>query len=266
MKNSPLLHLSVLTLILAAPACEFLHGTFHHDGTSYSESNGVLYADDVPLRFERWIKLEPPLAAGSQISMATYTGEVTLSAATAGEASALELHLFSEIENDGGVLVKDGKLATHSDTDHKLAINGVRGSVPADVSLDIETGTGDLSLKGLSGKSSIKISTGTGRSTLEGCQVASVALETGTGDMTMRDVHSTTLGIDTGTGETRLTGCAADELNFSSGTGDLRLDDCHFKESKLDSGTGDIRLRKGSTLGSETHDLGTGSVKTSDGE
>ena len=243
-----------LFALLSVPACE-IH---LHDGVSYHETDGVLYADDVPLRYERWVKVES-VPTKEVLQMGTSSGPISISSGDAPEACVIEAHLFSEVEGDGTVGFEGGKLKATSATQHGVAINGIRGSVPAGSDLEIDTGTGELTLGEFKG-GNVELTTGTSFVVAKACTVKSLAIDTGTGDIEVTDLTSPSLRISSGTGDAALSGCKVDQLQFESGTGDLTIDASQFKRSTLESGTGDIVLKHGANLGEESHDLGTGDL------
>jgi hypothetical protein len=225
----------VTALVLAAAGCGF-----YSIGGGLSERNGVLYKDGVALPNHRWVALQIPKEAKS-LSLEAATGDITLGM---GEA-AVEVQLFSEVENDGSVALVDGRPVVSSAGGHAVALNGVRGTVPATMQLTLDDGTGEVSLDGLKGAPRLHVKCGTGDILLHGTTLDDVTVESGTGDLKLED-------------------CKLARLEAESGTGDIRLRGTHVTGGLIKSGTGDVILSGQSDIGSTKTELGTGRVRNGD--
>jgi hypothetical protein len=220
----------VTALVLAAAGCGRI-----------SFNNGVYSKDGVDLPHDRWVALAVPEGT-AHLELAAAIGDITLAAG----AAALEVRVFSELENDGTVALVDGEPVVTSASGHAVAIDGVRGTIPAATDLALTSGTGDVQLEGLEGAPHLRI-------------------KCGTGDIQLADAVLDDVVIESGTGDVKLEGSRLARLDARCGTGDIRLRlDSHVAGGRLKSGTGDVVLSGGSDIGSTATDFGTGELRSGD--
>ena len=219
----------VTTLVLAAAGCGH-----------FSFSSGVYSRDGVDLPHHRWVPLAVPEGT-AHLVLTAGTEDISLTAGTA----AIEVQVFSEVENDGTVALVGGEPVVTSASGHIVAIDGVRGTVPAATELVVTNGTGDVRLVGLQGAPHLRIKCGTGDILL--------------GDAVLDDVTT-----DCGTGDLKLEGSKLGRLDARCGTGDIRLRGSQVSTGLIKAGTGDVVLSGHSDLGSATTDFGTGELRSGD--
>jgi Toastrack DUF4097 len=219
----------VTALLLAAAGCG--HFSFH--AGMYSE-------DGVDLPYHRWVALALPEGT-AQLELTAGTHDVTLAAG----APALEVQVFSELENDGTVALVNGAPVVSSAGGHGVAIDGVRGTVPATMGLSVTSGTGDVDLSGLNGAPQLRI-------------------KCGTGDIRLGDAVLDEVSVESGTGELKLEGSKLAHLQAKCGTGDIRLRSSQVAAGWIKAGTGDVVLSGHSDIGSIAPDFGTGEIRSGD--
>lgn len=249
---------SLLVLLFAATtACSSIATEF--GGQSVSQRGGHLYVDDVSLDYHREVGVSGTLAAGSLLSLASATGSVVVSGVP-GDTYDLVVELYSEFEGDGEVyLADDGHLRTRSERDGRTLVESVHGTVPLGVALRVATGTGKVSVAGLSSESSLDVDTGTGSLDVSHCVLGGLSIDTGTGSLTLDDCRFDTLRVRSGAGDVLASDCRVARFTGSLGTSDVRLRGSLIDSLELTSATGDLLLVD-STVGSQQLSLGTGSV------
>ena len=92
--------------------------------------------------------------------------------------------------------------------------------LPAGKRALISTGSGDLTLRGLSGP----VSAGTGSGNIHAEQIPDAAsLETGSGDISGATMSGAKVTLKTGSGDVSITGLTAAQVTASAGSGDITL-------------------------------------------
>ena len=156
----------------------------------------------------------------------------TLSASLQGRAgNGLIITIgYNEFEpGDAVVYIEDGKIKTKSVSGKPVSIFKVTGSIPENLSLNIQTGTGTIELSELKGKQGISINCGTGDFELIDSRIESLSVKTGTGSVSLSNNQIGLASIKTGTGNIKLNHNIINQQDFSVGTGKIISD-----ESKLD--------------------------------
>ena len=260
----------VLAGLLLCSACVINLGGFW-DGETNARINGVsivvrddrVFADGVELTHRRWESVGGTLDPAGAVKLATATGELTLDGRT-GDAWQLEALVFSELAGDGVVGFVDGSLTVTPGAGRKAIIDGVRGTLPAGLAVDVTTGTGTLRLAGFDGGRDLRLQGGTGLIVLKAAQVGVLRVESGTAEIELSDVRGAELDLNTGTGDVLLTDCDFDKAWLESGTADLGLRGGRVGKLEADTGTGDVELR-GTRVGHLSVESGTGDVLLAEG-
>ena len=146
---------------------------------------------------------------------------------------------------DASISIQDGKITTSSKSGKPVLLTSIVGTIPANLNLKVESGTGSVALAQLS-------------------QSASVAIETGTGKVVLSDVQSKSIGIDTGTGAVNMDRCLAVSAVVNTGTGSIYMSESYIEEAEVNTGTGSLNL-KNSTIERQKFVSGTGKLHQ-DGE
>jgi len=227
-----------------------------HQGLS--ESNGVLSLDGVPLRWKRWVVLEVP-AGTTSLEVSSGTADIALSGSTDG-STRIELQLYSELEGDGSVALENGRIVARSASSRKVAVNGARGTLGPGFALQLENGTGGVSLTGGHELQRVGLVTGTGNILLSATETQGLLIESGTGNVSLRDSRTGDVKVETGTGGVEVAGCSVAALQIETGTADVLLRDCKATRTEVASGTGNVTLQGQNDLGATSWDLGTGQV------
>lgn len=255
MLRAPLL-LGALAVLIAACG-----SPLRMDGARVQEQYGRLVVDDVALEFSREVPLQgtlAPEARAAGLSLGAHTGNIEL---VGGPMESYEfvVVLQTEFEDDGTVELVDGMLVVRSQRGGKCVINGLRGRIPQDTSLDVLSGSGDVTLSRLDGAASVRVECGVGSLRVHGAAADELELHSGTGAVELREVTSPAVRVELGVGPLLGAACEIGSLRAQSGTGDFVLRDSRVQKARFRSGSGDLHL-KSSHVGHLDRSLGTGSV------
>lgn len=274
---------SLFAVMLLVPACGFIDGV-QFGGVSVDERDGVMHVDGVPLPHSRWVALDLPPGTAS-LTLESATRELRVASVAPGEAARLEVQLFSELPEDGQVVLAGGAPVATSAAGRRVLLNGVRGGIPAGTHLaahtgtspcvvdaahglagvELDSGTGALEVRG-GPLGDVELTVGTGSVTLAGATAGEVRVTSGTGAIHVAGLRATRLGVESGTGAVELRDLTAETLAIDTGTGGIHLEGCRAGKTTLGSGTGDVRLAGQNDLGQAGYDLGTGEVLTEAGK
>ena len=247
---------TALTAVVLIPACTTSMSL--SDARSISERDGILYLDDVPLPHHREVSVEGILETGSLLFMRTALGAIDVSGVPGSNVN-LTIDLYSEYEGDGEVQIDGEEITTFSNVRGKLLVNGIRGTIPEGTSLRVHSSTGEISLAGFAGESSIRIASGTGEIRMSNCGINDLDINTGTGNIFLDQVQIDDLLISSGTGDLSAEGSSFRTLRGTSGTGSFKLRGSSVVQARIESGTGDLVLVD-STVSERFESLGTGDV------
>ncbi len=124
-----------------------------------------------------------------------------------------------------------------------------------------DTGSGQITLRSVKVSGRIQADTGSGDvhgQDLEG----SFECNTGSGDCTLDGLSGKTVTCDTGSGTVRLRSVTADRIRVDTGSGDVFADGINAREFRADTGSGDVHIStSGDRLTRVTADTGSGNVK-----
>jgi len=214
--------------------------------------------DDVRGSFTRTLTVNGPV----DLEVSTGSGDVTVRTGNNGsvvirakihghggwsgassdlQSRVREIEAHPPVEQDGNHL-RVGRLA--SDLGHNISID-YEMEVPVETALNVQSGSGDLSVEGTHGaleahsgsgdmkvrniEGSVRIHTGSGDAKFEGITGDRVEIETGSGDIELRDLHSA-LHVRTGSGDINAEGAPTGDWVLHTGSGGVTL--------KVPDGTG----------------------------
>jgi hypothetical protein len=203
------------------------------------------------------------VGAAPRLTVENFTGDVTILAGESGLIRVAAIKKASSSRNLERIEVTmkvqgDGVLVRARKTSAFLGAASVKFEItaPTGTRLDLNVGTGDATLSGLTGGTKVNIGTGdldardlvgevevdigTGDATVAGTDVQ-VQIHSGTGDISVRGA-SGPARLDVGTGDIEYEGDPQGDCRFETGTGGIRLalpDDLDARVD-LDTGTGSI--------------------------
>lgn len=141
---------------------------------------------------------------------------------------------------DATIYLEQGELKTKSKSGKPVWLTSIIGSIPENLNLKIDNGTGSLMLANMH-------------------NVDLLNFEWGTGTIDLQNIRSTQLVIDTGTGEVNLDRCVAGTVRINTGTSSVNLRDSYLKSAEVNSGTGNLNLIN-STIATNDFRSGTGKL------
>jgi lia operon protein LiaG len=136
----------------------------------------------------------------------------------------------------------------------EVGASGVEGGLNIDVSsaavrtrntrgaLRIDTGSGSVVVEDAQGDD-LLIDTGSGSVQVNGVRGTGLSVDTGSGRVTGGDIAVTTLGVDTGSGSIVLSDVSASDIELDTGSGRVELDVVtQIERVLIDTGSGSVRL------------------------
>ena len=235
-------------------------------GHDISMRDGRLTLDGVELPHERWVEAQLDASALKELVINTASGPIELAGDSAG-ACTLSVHVYSEHEGDGEVYLDGGRLRVRSQRGGKVFLDGVKGTVPHDLALELGTASGEITVERAGQGREFELSTASGGVIVRGSEPAAIRVSTASGDVTVESTSAATLkastasgdvsvtggswgtiSSDTASGQLRLQGCTADKVELDSASGDLVISGGHCKHARLDTASGDVELVDGAQV------------------
>lgn len=223
------------------------------------QGDGMIRVNNVRLEHKREIHLEEETTS-NELIIDIGSGNIAVSGAKTNIAT-LDIIIYEKEPGDAEVYIENGKLKTRSKGDYPVYISHVSGTIPEDITVDFETGSGDISLKNMRSSARIDLDTGSGDISLYNCHEASnVTIDTGSGDVFIESLIAIDqLIVDTGSGDVKVRDSEVESAKFDTGSGDVRILSSRIEEITADTGSGDIILDNSSyTRG--RFDTGSGEV------
>lgn len=223
------------------------------------EGDGMIRVNNVRLEHKREIHLEEEFTS-DKMAIDIGSGDIDLSGSKTRMA-ALDIIIYEKEPGDAEVYIENGKLKARSKGDYPVYISHVSGTIPEDVAIEFDTGSGDISLKNMRSSKIITLDTGSGDVFLSNCQeIDEITIETGSGDVFIESLSAIEhLICDTGNGDIKIRDSESEEVRFDTGSGDVRVLSSKFEEVNADTGSGDI-IFDNSSYTSGRFDTGSGEV------
>lgn len=162
-----------------------------------------------------------------------------------GHVATLHIQVQEKITGDARIDLTPNSLDLSSSSHCPIFIRSIVGEIPRSLDLDLNTGSGDITIENLSGENTVRIRTGGGDvqlSELNGLSL--ISIETGSGSVRLRSGSNLRkVMIETGRGRIyieQLNGI--NTLSLDSSAGDIHLLRVSAGETELDTGIGDIIL------------------------
>ena len=193
----------------------------------------------------------------TEINVKVDTSEVSLVFDETAEAVTVT---YNNEENKSGETVRevsvteaDGKLTISEKINWKRSLglfnfNNTRVTVTLPTSriytLNIETDTGDVSVKGSATATTAKFETDTGDIYIEKINTGLLSLSVDTGDITLKDTSATLMiDIETNTGDVLLGGAlSSPAVKIETDTGDVKINGTLTAQTvKIETDTGDVK-------------------------
>jgi len=157
------------------------------------------------------------------------------------EQHARVLVKYKEYEpSDAIISFSEGKIKTESKSGKPVLLTSVSGTIPNNLKLNVESGTGTIKIANMQRSAGLKVGSGTGK-------------------VDLRNIQSKDISLDTGTGSVNLENCVAVRAEINTGTGSIKLKDSYIESAMVESGTGSLYL-KDSTIVQHEFSSGTGKI------
>lgn len=228
--------------------------------------DGRIVVDGVALPHDRWVDVNLDAGGVDTLAIDTAGGPIDLSGDPSG-GCVLSVHVWSQRQDDGEVYISSGRLRVRSPLGARVFIDGVRGTVPEGLALDLSTASGPITvdracrgrtllLDSASGEiavrgsqpSSIKVGTASGDVLVEKSSAGLLRARTASGDVTIRDGTWGTIRSETASGGLHLVDCTAEAVELESASGDLVISGGHCKRARIDTASGDLSVVDGATV------------------
>jgi DUF4097 and DUF4098 domain-containing protein YvlB len=226
---------------------------------------GRLVVDGVALGHERWVDVSLDASDVATLAIDTAGGPIELTGDPSGSC-VLAVHVWSQREDDGEVYISSGRLRVRSQQRARVFIDGVRGTVPEGLALDLSTAAGPITLERTSRGRTLLLDSTSGDVSVHACQPASIRVgtssgsvlveqtsavylraRTSSGDVTVRAGTWGSIRSETASGGLRLEGCTAEGVELESSSGNLVISGGHCRKASIDS-SGELSLVDGATV------------------
>ena len=177
----------------------------------------------------------------------------------------LEVEIYEKTPDDVTLTLSNGILTCKPKSGEPFAIGSIKGTIPNDIDISIDSGAGNFQLNDFTGNN-VDFDSGAGNVKFENCKVKNLTGDTGAGNVKMSDLRAENIDIDTGAGNIKLTNvisrsidcdtgvgnisatdCAAHNIYLDTGIGNISISDCQFKNKDISTGLGKIRgVKQGS--------------------
>lgn len=181
--------------------------------------NGEFVVDGTILKFENTVNLAEEYAL-KDLELEGGTMDVDLQGDDVPKIN-LQIKYREYSPSDATIYIENGKITAKTKSGKPMAITNISGIIPNQLNVNINTGTGKVSISNLLKANTLKINTGTGKVDMIKCKINELMVNTGTGAVSLADCEVKQADIHTGTGDIRLQNTKVDKRNFSMGTGDL---------------------------------------------
>lgn len=193
------------------------------------------------------------------VRLSTSSGDITIKKSTSGETKVNVRYTYDEDEYQIVMEEADGRLTL----EEKFERGSHSGDsywtleVPDNVTLKLNTGSGDLIVTSLN--ASIKANSGSGNVELTAVK-GQLDFNTGSGDFEIDDADGE-LDINTGSGNVSLRNSKG-SYDVNAGSGDIRLDKI-IGDFQVNTGSGDIKANNVTIAGNSKFNTGSGNATVS---
>ncbi len=171
-----------------------------------------------------------------------------------GDSFELEVKVWERVEGDVSISIQDGKLVGKSESGKQFAISTVKGTVPKNISVDLESGAGSISLKNIDGKI-MELESGAGNIRINNCNFTTMDASTGAGNIDVITAETEDIELDAGAGNIMIKSLTTGDLKCNTGAGNINVYNSKAQFADCNSGIGNISVSESYF---EKHDLNVG--------
>jgi len=175
-----------------------------------------------------------------------------------GQSYDLEVKIWEKYENDVTLSIVNGKLVGETASGKPYAIASIKGIIPINTSLDIETGAGNISINDTDGKI-LEVQTGAGNMTFENCNFKTMDFSTGAGNINVTNIMTDIIEMNSGAGNILIKSVTALEIDCNTGVGNIDVFNSTAEQADCNSGIGNISVSE-SHFDQHEFDTGIGKV------
>ncbi len=205
--------------------------------------NGKVVVDNTVLNYENSARITE-LFAAPEFELDLGFADVNLRGAADNKLDLI-VRYKEYSPADATILIRDGKLSYETKSGKPAAIMSVSGTIPGNISLEIETGSGDVQISQMRGKNRIEIDSGSGDLEISESDLALLDVDTGSGDVDIVSCLITDLVADTGSGDVSLSRSQITNADLDTGSGDIILNDSEITYKKFETGSGKVQDGRG---------------------
>ena len=181
----------------------------------------------------------------------SHSGNITLEG---GQSYALEVMIWEKYENDVTLSIQKGKLVGKTASGKPFAIATIKGVIPINTSIDIQTGAGNIMISDMDGKD-FEVETGAGNLNFDNCNFTEMEFSTGAGNINASNIKTNNIEMNTGAGNILVKSLIAVELDCNTGVGNIDVFNSTAKKADCNSGIGNISVSESHF---EKHEFDTG--------
>jgi len=175
-----------------------------------------------------------------------------------GQSFDLEVKIWEKYENDVTLSIRNGKLVGETASGKPYVIASVKGIIPTNSSIDIETGAGNITINDMEGKD-FDVETGAGNMTFENCNFTTMDFSTGAGNIVVTNVITDMIEMNSGAGNILIKSLTAVEIDCNTGVGNIDVFNSTAEQADCNSGIGNISVSE-SHFDRHEFDTGIGKV------
>jgi len=175
-----------------------------------------------------------------------------------GQSYDLEVKIWEKYENDVTLSIKNGKLVGETASGKSYAIASIKGIIPTNTSIDIETGAGNIMINDMEGKD-FEVETGAGNLSFDNCNFTEMEFSTGAGNINVTNIKTDAIEMNTGAGNILIKSLVAIELDCNTGVGNIDIFNSTAKKADCNSGIGNISVSE-SQFEKHEFNIGIGKV------
>lgn len=224
MKSVPIYSMLIAMLLLAA--CQI------------SVNNGSHIVNGIALEHKNQSKLSEYYDS-SELSVDVGSGNINLTGVVDHQVN-LEVEYYEYKPGDASIVIKDGAISYESKSGKPVMIMDVSGTIPQNLALDIDTGSGNISLNNIKSSQKIRLDTGSGDCQISNTKVDELIANTGSGEVNIDNSVATSFEADTGSGDISLSDCRIQSANIDTGSGNLVLLRSKIQHRVFETGSGTL--------------------------
>jgi len=141
---------------------------------------------------------------------------------------------------DAEIIIKDDLITYQTKSGKPALIMDVSGTIPQDLSLLVDTGSGNVKIAKMQSSNKLIVDSGSGKVAISDCRVDRIVVDTGSGNVDIEDSVITDFAADTGSGNVRISHSSIESADLDTGSGNIYLNDSLIHSRIVDTGSGKV--------------------------